>query len=242
MPSYLRRSFRYILIFLLFILLSESSWSQTAGINFTLGLPQKEFKDNVDNLGYGLSGHFALWTPSTVMPYTLGLNIGFLTYGNEERDSPFSNPIPDVTVNVSRSNNLVNFHMLFQISPFFGPLRPYVEGLFGGEYLYTTTKVQSTSSLQEITSSTNQDDFAWSYGGGGGFLIKLADLSPDPGESLAFGSIWLDLKARYLFGTEAEYLKEGSVEIDRTKGTVTYHLSKSKTDLLLFHIGVQIQI
>jgi len=240
MAGYLRRSFRYILVFFLFILVTETSLGQTAGINFALGFPQKEFRNNVDNTGYGLSGHFTFWTPSTLMPYTVGLNIGFITYGNESRNAPFSETIPDVRVDVSRSNNLFNFHALFQISPFFGTIRPYAEGLFGGEYLFTTTTIESEISGQEVTSSTNQDDFAWSYGGGGGILIKLASLSPDPAESFSFGSIWLDIKARYLFGTEAEYLREGSVEIEN--GKVIYHTSRSKTDLLMFHIGVELQI
>lgn len=240
MPSYMKTSFRYVLFFFIFVLFSETFYGQAAGINFTLGLPQKEFKNNVDNLGYGISGHFTLWTPSTMMPYTIGLNVGFITYGNEDRNTGLSENIPDVTVDVSRSNNLANFHVLFQISPFFGSVRPYAEGLFGGEYLFTTTKIESEWSGEEIVSSTNQDDFAWSYGGGGGLMIKLADLSPDPGETFAFGSVWLDLKARYLFGTEAEYLKEGSVIINN--GKVTYNTIKSKTDLLLLHIGVSIQI
>lgn len=237
MMSIFTKSFLFIIAFVFF---TGSLQSQTAGLNFTLGLPQEEFKQNVDNVGYGLSGHFTIWTPSTLMPYTLGLNVGFITYGNERRNTPLSENIPDVTVDVSRSNNLLNFHALFQISPFFGSVRPYVEGLFGGEYLYTSTTIESEISGEDVVSSTNQDDFAWSYGGGAGFLIKLASLNPDPTESFSFGSVWLDIKARYLFGTEAEYLREGSVEI--VNGKVTYNLSKSKTDLLMFHLGVQLQI
>jgi hypothetical protein len=50
------------------------------------------------------------------------------------------------------------------------------------------------------------------------------------------GSLYLDLKARYLFGSEAEYLKEGSVIVEN--GRVTYDVSRSKTDLLQIHLGV----
>ena len=48
-------------------------------------------------------------------------------------------------------------------------------------------------------------------------------------------AVFIDLKARYLYGSEAEYLKEGSVLIDN--GKVIYNTSKSKTDLLTAHIG-----
>ena len=49
-------------------------------------------------------------------------------------------------------------------------------------------------------------------------------------------SFFIDLKARYLLGTEAEYLKEGSVVVEN--GQVTYEVSKSKTDLLTVQFGV----
>jgi len=51
------------------------------------------------------------------------------------------------------------------------------------------------------------------------------------------GSLFIDLKARYLFGTQAEYLREGDVQITST-GHVVLHPQKSKTDLLTAHIGV----
>lgn len=226
-----------ILTYLCFVLLflsfnSNVNLAQTVGLNFTAALPQGEFKDNVDNAGWGVSAHATLFTPGPTLPFTVGLNLGFINYGNESRKAPWSYTIPDANVDVTRTNNIVNFHVLFQVSPFNSPVKPYLEGLFGGNYLFTTTKVESDYLDKSLTETTNQDDFAWSYGGGGGIMIKLTDLA-DP-----VGSIWLDLKARYLLGTEAEYLKEGSVEINTTNGTAIYHLSRSKTDLLTIHIGV----
>jgi hypothetical protein len=220
----------FILIILTFISLNRT-FAQAAGINFTLGFPMGEFKDKVDRLGYGLSGHFLFLAPAINRPFGIGLNIGYLNYGQESRREPFSLTIPDVTVDVDRSNNLVNFHVLFQLGFGSGSVRPFVEGLFGGSYIFTETTIRSRGA-EEVASSTNFDDFAWSYGGGAGFLILL--YSEDEGNDA--GSIFLELKARYLFGSEAEYLKEGSVDI--TTVPVTYQVSKSKTDLLTAHIGV----
>ena len=87
----------------------------------------------------------------------------------------------------------------------------------------------------KLPATTNFDDFAWNYGVGGGLLINL--YSPDVGEGI-FESLFLDLKVRYLLGTEAEYLKEGSVTIDN--GNVYYDVSKSKTDLLITQVGVYV--
>ncbi len=210
---------------------SDFYYAQSVGLNFTLAIPQGEFKDNVDNLGWGISGHAAIFTPGPAIPFTVGLNLGFINYGNESRRAAWSNTIPDAYVDVTRTNNIVNFHLLFQVSPFSAPVKPYIEGLFGGNYLFTTTEVKSDYLDKNLTETTNQDDFAWSYGAGGGFMIRLTDLEPT-------GTLWLDFKARYLFGTEAEYLKEGSVIINTTTGSATYRLSRSKVDLLTLHIGV----
>jgi hypothetical protein len=192
--------------------------------------PMGEFKDNLDKVGFGLGGSFMFWTPSTEVPFSAGINIGFITYGNESRREPFSSTVPDVTVDVERSNNLVNFHLLFQVAATDGTFRPYAEALFGGSYLFTDTQILSRGN-DEVASSTNFEDFAWSYGGGAGLMIQLTG-----NEMGDISSIFLDLKARYLFGSSAEYLKEGSVKINN--GRVKYDVSKSKTDMLTAQIGV----
>jgi hypothetical protein len=51
--------------------------------------------------------------------------------------------------------------------------------------------------------------------------------------------VYVDLGARYIFGGEAEYLKEGSVR--NVNGRVAYDILKSDTDLLEFQIGVTVR-
>lgn len=226
-----------ILLFTAFTIafIFTDSFGQTAGLSFMLGSPQGEFRQNVDRLGYGIQGQFTLWTPSKIRPFTIGLNIGYLVYGEESDKRPLSHTIPDVFVDVNRTNNIANFHLMFQVSPFWGDVRPYIEGLVGGAYLFTKTSVSSEydhDDYDPVFESTNFDDWAWSYGFGGGLMILLArELDGD------VGSLYLDLKARYVFGTEAQYLREGDVQINKN-GSVTYYYSESETDLLSFHIGV----
>ncbi len=220
-----------ILLVFLLVIISFSCFAQSAGLNFTLGFPMGEFKNNVSRTGFGVSGEFLLLTPTVQNPFSIGLNLGFINYGSESRREPFSSTIPDVTVDVDRSNNIVNFHILFQLAFPTGVIRPYAEGLFGGSYIFTETSIKSKG-VDEVASSTNFDDFAWSYGAGGGFLIQVFS-SDDPEEKVS--SVFIDLKARYLYGSEAEYLKEGSVLIEN--GKVIYNTSKSKTDLLTANIG-----
>lgn len=220
----------YIILFLL-ALNNSQLYSQQAGINLSLAFPQGEFGEEVDNLGYGLSGEFMFLSPKPISPFGVGLNLGFYTYGNESRREKMWN-IPEVGLQVDRSNNLVNFHLIFELGLPTGSIRPYVQGLFGGEYLYTKTSVKNESNDEEFAGSTNFDDWAWSYGVGGGFLVFLGG---DPVTEM--GAIYLDIKGRYLFGSEAEYLKEGAVEV--IGQNVTYHTSKSKTDMLTIHVGIR---
>lgn len=219
----------YIFSIFFFCLTAINLFSQSAGLNFMLAFPMGEFKENVDRVGVGIAGQFLLLIPKPGQPFGIGFNAGFVNYGNESRSEPFSYTIPDVFVDVERSNNLVNFHLLFQIAPYRGRIRPYLEGLFGGSYLFTETSIKSRD-YSDVASSTNLEDFAWSYGGGAGIMIQITN-QDEQGTS-----IFLDIKGRYLMGTEAEYLKEGSIEIiDRQ---VYYDITRSKTDLLSAHLGV----
>ena len=195
-----------------------------------LASPQGEFRDNVNRLGYGFQVHGTLWKPNKLRPFTIGLNFGYLIYGEDTDRRPLSTTIPDVSVEVTTNNSIANFHMLFQVSPFFGTWKPYLEGLFGGAYIATNTSVESEKDYEDVFESTNFDDFAWSYGYGGGLMIRVSRAP------LKLSEIFLDLKARYLYGSEAEYLKEGSITVQN--GRAVYDVSRSKTDLLSFHIGV----
>jgi hypothetical protein len=143
---------------------------------------------------------------------------------------PLSEYIPEVTVEVNRMNNLANIHLLLQISPFMGTIRPYVEGLFGGAYIFTTSEVKSEHTQLTFAESTNWDDFTWSYGAGAGLLLLI---SKDMNE---VKELYLDLKARYVYGTEAQYLTENDIRV--VGGKVIYYPRKSKTDLVTFHLGV----
>ncbi len=204
--------------------------AQTAGVSFMLGSPQGEFRNNVDRLGYGLQLQGTLWSPSKERPFTLGLNLGYLVYGEVTDHRPWPG-FPEVTLEVNRMNSLANLHLLLQISPFTGTLRPYIDGLFGGAYIFTTSEVRSENSDEQIAQSTNYDDFNFSYGGGIGLLLQI---SQDLGD---VKTLYLDLKARYMYGTEARYLTEEDIEVVSLT-EVRYRPRESKTDLLTFHIGV----
>ena len=205
-------------------------------VSFLLGVPQGEFRDNVDNLGFGIDVFGGLGLGQS--PVVLGLDIGFLIYGRERRSEPFSNTIPDVTVDVETTNNIFQSHLVLRLQPPSGAVRPYLDGLFGFKYLFTQTQIESErfKDNEPIASSTNFDDFALSYGVGGGVQIEV--YRPQ-GEEVEVASVALKLGAQYLLGNEAEYLQEGSIR--RVDGTIEFDVDRSRTTFLEPYLGVALQ-
>jgi hypothetical protein len=227
MLEYKMRNRFVIIIF--FAALSFTT-AQSLGGSFMVGSPQGEFRSNVNRLGYGFQLYGTLWAPSKERPITIGLDFGYMVYGHVTQHDAWRD-FPGVFLNLERSNNLASAHVLFQLSPFNGDVRPYIEGLFGGAYIFTESSVKSENYSETIASSTNYDDFTWNYGGGAGLWISLA-------KNLGtVDNLFLDLKVRYLYGTTAEYLTEESVYVN-SRGETYFMPQKSKTDFLIFHVGV----
>jgi len=220
-----------IYTFVFALLLHGSAAAQMLGGTLILGLPQNEFKEQLNRIAYGVNVEATLAKPSYSTPITIGASVGYLIYGTEDVQVPFSRTVGRVFVNVNTTNSLLNFHLMMKLAPFPGPVRPYLEGLLGGNYLFTTSKVEDIDTDEEVVSSTNLDDFAWSYGYGGGILINLIS------EIEGGAEMYLDIKARYLYGTKAKYLKEGSIR-ENGNGDVIYDISETKTDLLTLHVGI----
>ena len=230
----MKRRIFYVLILTLVVSGSVSfSVAQSGGLYFSLAFPMGEFKENLKQTGVGLNGEFFFLTPKRNLPVGLGVNLGYYVYGMEKRSEPWSSTIPDVRVDIERTNNLTNFHVVFLIAPEYGRFRPYAEGLFGGNYFFTKSSVKSRFNEDVIAEDVNFDDWAWSYGVGGGLTYLV---SGDP--NINNNAIFVDFKVRYLFGSEAEYLKKGSIQI--VNGNLFYDINKSKTDLLSAHLGVRI--
>lgn len=207
-----------------------------AAINFYTGFPQNEFRENIKRNGYGLNLE-GYWKPAVKLPFSIGLNIGVLNYGSVTRKEPFSYTIPDVYVNVTNQNNIINYHIVAQLDHRFGILKPYLQLLLGGSYIYTQTKIENQSNQQEIASSTNFEDYAFSTGVGAGMMFRVSKGKPTETGEKTFNELFINLKVSYLFGSNAKYLKEGSIR-SAGGGQINYDVLESKTDLFGLHLGV----
>ncbi len=209
-----------------------------AGFGGLIAIPQNEFAREV-NVGGGLGGEF-LYAPGAG-PFGIGLVINYLLYGSESRREPFSTTIPDVQVDVTTENQILLAHLLFRIQAKGGPIQPYVDGLAGLNYLYTQTSIKSLrwDDDENVASSTNFDDTAFSYGFGGGVMVRVwqGETNSETGYPQKM-QVMVDLRGHYMRGGEAEYLKKGSIR--RVDGKVLYDIKKSTTDLFIVKIGATV--
>ena len=211
------------------------------GFGILGGFPSGEFGENVKNPGIGISGYVGYMIPRT--PAVIGLDLGYLIYGHERRIEQFSLTIPDVHVGVVTENNIFSMNAFLRLQTNPSPLRFYVEGVVGFHYLFTSTTIenvdQSPFSGEDIATSTNLDDFAFTKGVGGGILIEVwsggEDRTP---QNRTLRSVSLELRMRYHDGSEADYLKRG--DIVRREGTAELNITKSTTDLITAHFGLAI--
>ncbi len=225
---------RRLLLFLTLITVPYTAFAgQEAGIRFDVGIPKGDFADNLEDPGFGLVGHYA-WSPAPA--FAVGAGLGYMIYGSETRVIEL--PLVE-DVDLTTTNNLAAFHLLMQLRAPRGPVRPYLEGRFGGQYLWTESKLEDQDFWDddEVGKEVNYDDFALVYGGGGGLLICVR--SPRPADKKPWG-LDLDFKAMWLSGGEARYLTQGGIELDNDDRPV-FRPSESETDLLHVEVGVNVR-
>lgn len=218
-----------IFFLLLFASFSFSQATFQSGANFTISLPQNEFKTKLDATGIGGSGYFLVNIPKS--PFYAGASFGVVVYGSDTRQEPFNAYTPEVIVDVTTRNYILMCHFVLRAQPQTGVLRPYLDGLLGFNYIWTETGVYDRQSWSDrIASTVNMDDWAVSYGIGGGLMLCVyKNPNSDFSSLIEFG-------IRYLKGGKAQYLQQGS--ITQENGYVVYDIDYSNTDLLTLHMGV----
>lgn len=197
-----------------------------AGGNISVGLPQGPFQDQLDEIGLGLNVMGGYLLPGA--PVMLGLDLGFSIFGIDRRSEPLSSTIPDLRVDVENSYNMINTMFLLRTTGRSGVFRPYIDALVGFNYLYTQTVVRSRGTQEEFARDTNFDDFAFAYGLGAGMQYRVYRHRGT--------NIFLNIQSRYILGGEADYLRPGSITV--SNGQVNFDVSRSRTDMLYFQIGV----
>ena len=197
-------------------------------MTFSMGFPQGEFKGNIDNnTALGLDLAFGVQLGKS--PFMIGIDLGIMDYGSDKRYETLYNA-PEYQFEVEHDYNILQglVFLRYQVVKT-GPVRPYIDALAGINYLWTDTSLGDDDENEQITLTVDYDDFAFSYGVGGGMLVKLGKKKKRGVE------FFIDMRARYIFGGKAEYLAEGSIIVENQE--VTYLSYETRSDLLTLQNG-----
>lgn len=188
--------------------------------------PKGEFATQLDTEGFGanIGGLFRIDREGLL---SIRADLGGMQYGSETLHVPYLPMTGRVSLDVETTNNAFWGSIGPQITVSAGPIHPYVNGAIGFMDLVTTTSVRGSDSDYAYASTNNSDDVtsAWIFGGG---------------VYVPFGrqQSWkLHAGARYFYGGEATYLREGDIQ-DNPDGSVTLFPRTSKTHQVTWQLGV----
>ncbi len=193
------------------------------GGDFAISQPKGEFANNVPTgFGFDLNGMFKI-DPKGYL--NLRADFGGVQYGREIQHVNFPNT-GRVFLDLETDNRIGfgSFGTQLQIPD--GWFRPYVNAAIAATYFWT----ESSDTDETIASTTNHDDWSSAWIFGGGVMIPF-------GRSMGA----LNLGARYHYGGRARYLREGDIT-DNADGTISFNPRESKTDLVLWQVGVTFSI
>jgi hypothetical protein len=202
-----------------------------AGWNFTLSFPQGQLKDRVKEplLGWGIDMNYAPGG-GHLLP---GLSFVYQKYGEDEVRLISDEGIFDLETR----NLLLQWKLSLRYRFTRTSIQPYLETLAGFHYLYTETTVSDPESGALLGGTINHDDLAFSYGVDAGTLVRLIDgHNRKPDSFLHNLQLFLDIRARYVWGGEASYYRE-EVILPGT-GPTELDLCKSATDMLSGQVGL----
>jgi hypothetical protein len=197
-----------------------------AGVTLIVGVPQGEFGRNVDVAG-GLN-LFVAPRLGRSSPLSLRLDGSYLLYGREQQF--VSQPYVPLAVTTTYSIATLGLGPQLTLGGD-SPLRLYGFGTVGVSYIWARSSYDVGScGCDPVASGIDFDDWAAALQGGGGLLMTL---------NRRRTPISLDVGVRFLGNNDAWYVTPGDV-VAQPNGDVLVYASHTRTDLVLFHLGVSI--
>jgi len=185
--------------------------------------PKGEFATQLDTEGYGanIAGLFRIDREGIL---SIRGDLGGMQYGSETLYVPYLPISGRVSLDVVTRNNAYWGSIGPQVTVPVGPIQPYVNGAIGFMALVTSTAVRGSDSNYEYASTNNSDDVTSAWIAGAGLYLPL-------------GRSWkLHGGARYFYGGEATYLREGDIQ-DNPDGSITLFPRTSKTHQVTWQFG-----
>lgn len=214
-----------ILIAFFFLLSAKNIMAQpSASFYFTTAFPVNEYQDFDSEVGYGGNLEFFFISPSKPKPIGMGVSLSYFGQGLYFYEDPCD---CETYLSNNRANNFINLNIILQVAPTGGTVRPYLETLFGGSYIYSNTELIT---LNYNTVNLYVDDWAWTYGVGGGFRFLIG---PDDNED---GSVYLDLKGRYMMSSDVNLLDRNSTRYANNR--FYYSVNETQLNFVAVQIGL----
>lgn len=184
--------------------------------NLMMGIPMQEYAASTNSLPFGLNVNY-IFQPSVKTPLGIGVNIGYLNVGTRSIERALTADITAGGVLIDQlyiplrfeiTNNIFQAHLNGRFIAPTNTVKPYVDGLAGLNYLWTSTAVYddspehyfATDENGLITRKTQLDDLTWSAGAGGGLMIQVGKKTH------------INVGAHYLFGGRAQYYDRSQIE------------------------------
>lgn len=198
--------------------------------NFQIGIPLEDFRDQLDDIGFGGGGLFLVQAGNT--PLAAGVELSIMGYAIEK--ARYSVRVGGFLKDyeLQTSSNIFLGHVVLRFQPATSfPIKPYFDGMLGFKNLFTSTTLTDRDIGETLESGTDKSDWAFSYGGAAGLQIILSQNS----------GIVLDLRCAYLPGSNASYLtrkKDTGSNPDYNDPIEAFEQKTSPTLLLLPQIGI----
>lgn len=214
-----------ILITLIILMSAAYLFGQpSASFYFTTAIPVNDYRLLDSEEGYGGNLEIFFISPSKQKPLGMGISLSYFGQGLYFYEDPCN---CETYLGDNRANNFTNLHLVFQLAPTGGTVRPYLETLFGGSYIFSNSQIIT---LDYTPVNLFIDDWAWSYGVGGGFKFLLGADDNDG------GSLYLDLKGRYLMSSDVSLLDRNSIRY--ANNSFYYSLNETQINFVAVQIGL----
>jgi hypothetical protein len=201
-----------------------------AYFNANLMFPSGEFKEVNNNMGYG--GRIGVgFSIIKEVPLQLGVELG---YNSLQRNTqPASGSVWGFYNSyrvVAGSNNINTLIVLKLQSHKRLALKPFAEGIFGGNHFYGTAAFEGynwTNGWERIQQESTKGRWALTYGGAVGL-----DIAVDKRRET-----YLTIRTAYTIGQQTKYAADPTIN---SAGQVTFYEKESQTNMVMPQIGLRI--
>lgn len=163
----------------------------------------------------------------------LRTDFGFIVYGYESKRVCLGAPVGcRIELDLNTTNGVFFGGVGPEVVLARGSVEPYVNASMGFSYFVTTSALESSWDWEEFATTTNFDDFLWSWRAGAGMRVRVKG---------GYKPVWVDLGMEHHRNGLADFLTEGDIE-DHPDGSITLYPNRAEANMTVFRVGVAIAV